>query len=126
MSSRPPMSTLTDPLLPYTPRCRSPPGGIDEDSSRLKLAQPLGVKQVFAFGREACHHDDDVALLQELVEPYKSDTLTALVRPACREDDPGIPPRHPADDSRGNVPIASDSASLSLDPPHHPGDTRAR
>src|SRR3546814_13989266 len=61
------------------------PGGIDEDASRLKLAQPLGVQQVFAFGREACHHDDDVALLQELVEPYKSDTLTALVRRACRE-----------------------------------------
>src|SRR3546814_6752053 len=121
MSSRPPMSTLTDPLLPYTPRCRSPPGGIDEDSSRLRRAQPLGVQQVFAFGREACHHDDDVALLQELVEPYKSDTLTALVRRACRDADPGIPPRQPADDRPGNVAIAYDSDRLALDHPRRHG-----
>src|SRR3546814_11034912 len=87
----------------------------------LKLAPTLGTHLVVSLGREACHQDDDVALLQELVEPYKSDTLTALVRRACRDDDPGIPPRQPADDRPGNVAIAYDSDRLALDHPRRHG-----
>src|SRR3546814_554449 len=102
-------------------RDRLPRGWLWVEASRLSLAVRLGLQQVVAFVREACHHEDDVALLQEVVEPYKGDTRTALVRRACRDDDPGSPPRQPADDRPGNVAIAYDSDRLALDHPRRHG-----